>query len=109
MESASNTCVWIALVLTGTASAVYWAHVLGLRVVMRRLATDVGTGPVVGATIERGDNNGWADSAGKAATGLAWGALAIILVALGTRWDAVGHAPWSNMYEFTTAFATAIL
>lgn len=75
---------------------------------MRRLATEVGTGPVI-TTIERGDTNGWADAFGRAATGFAWGSLAIMLVALVTRWDAVGHAPWSNMYEFTTAFATAIL
>jgi cytochrome c-type biogenesis protein CcsB len=30
-------------------------------------------------------------------------------VALVARWQAVDHAPWSNMYEFTVAFAAAIL
>jgi cytochrome c-type biogenesis protein CcsB len=108
LESISVACVWIALAMTGVAAALYWAHLLGLKVVMRRMATDVGAGPVI-TTIERGDTNGWAESAGQGATGLAWATLAIMLVALGTRWDAVGHAPWSNMYEFTTAFATAIL
>src|SRR5207244_557367 len=43
------------------------------------------------------------------ATGASWAALTLLFVALITRWDAVGHAPWSNMYEFTTAFATTIL
>jgi cytochrome c-type biogenesis protein CcsB len=108
MEFVSLTCVWIALGLSCVAAALYWAHLLGLRVVMRRMATDVGTGPVV-ATIERGDTNGWAESIGIAATGVAWTAFAVMLAAVATRWDAVGHAPWSNMYEFTTAFATAIL
>ena len=100
--------MWIALVTTGASAALYWTHLLGLRVVMRRMATDMGTGPMI-TTIERGDTNGWAESLGRAATGMVWASLAIMLVALVTRWDAVGHAPWSNMYEFTTAFATAIL
>ena len=108
MESLSTTLVWVGLGLTGLASALYWAHLAGLRVVMRRLATDAGDGPVI-ATIERGDTNGWAESVGAAATGASWAALLALSVALVTRWQAVDHAPWSNMYEFTTAFATAIL
>jgi cytochrome c-type biogenesis protein CcsB len=108
VESLSAGLVYIALVTTGAASALYGAHLLGLRVVMRRLATDAGAGPVV-ATIERGDANGWADSLGRAATAAAWTSLAVLGVALFARWQAVDHAPWSNMYEFTTAFATAIL
>ena len=31
-----------------------------------------------------------------------------LLVWVFARWQAVDHAPWSNMYEFSTAFATAI-
>jgi cytochrome c-type biogenesis protein CcsB len=108
MDSLATTSVYIALVTTALAAALYWAHLLGLRVVMRRMATDVGSGPVV-ATIERGDTNGWAEAVGRAATGMAWVSLAVLAIALAARWDAIGHAPWSNMYEFTTAFATAIL
>jgi cytochrome c-type biogenesis protein CcsB len=33
---------------------------------------------------------------------------ASLLVWVFARWQAVDHAPWSNMYEFSTAFATAI-
>jgi len=108
MESLSTTLVYVALGLTAFASALYWAHLAGLRVVMRRLATETGSGPVI-ATIERGDTNGWAESIGVGATAATWTSLAALVVALAARWDAVGHAPWSNMYEFTTAFATAIL
>jgi cytochrome c-type biogenesis protein CcsB len=108
MEELSTTLVYVSLGLTAVASALYWAHLAGLRVVMRRMATDAGDGPVV-ATIERGDTNGWAESIGFAATGTTWTALALLIAALATRWQAVGHAPWSNMYEFTTAFATGML
>jgi cytochrome c-type biogenesis protein CcsB len=108
VESLSSTSVWLALAFTGGASALYWTHLLGLRLVVRQLATDVGSGPVV-ATIERGDTNGWAESAGRGATAAAWAALALLAGALVARWQAVDHAPWSNMYEFTIAFATGIL
>ena len=75
---------------------------------MRRMATETGAGPVV-ATIERGDTNGWAESVGFAATARRGLASRVLIAALIARWQAVDHAPWSNMYEFTTAFATAIL
>ena len=108
MESLSTTLVYVGLGLTVAASALYWAHLAGLRVVMRRVATETGTGPVI-TTIERGDTNGWAESIGFVATATTWSALAVLIAALIARWQAVDHAPWSNMYEFTTAFATAIL
>jgi cytochrome c-type biogenesis protein CcsB len=108
MEPISTTLVYIGLALSAAAASLYWAHLAGLRIVMRRLATDAGSGPVV-ATIERGDTNGWAESVGFAATATTWTALAVLIAAMAARWDAVGHAPWSNMYEFTTSFATCIL
>jgi cytochrome c-type biogenesis protein CcsB len=107
MESLSSTAVWLAIAATGVASALYWTHSLGLRVVVRRLATDTGSGPVV-ASFER-DNNGWAEAVGRAATAVAWLAMGLLAVSLVARWQAVDHAPWSNMYEFTIAFAAAIL
>ncbi len=102
------TCVYIALATAGLACALYWAHALGLRVVMRRLATDLAAAP--SSPPSSADNNGWAESVG---TGGDRRDLGLAGAAHGRprcpRWDAVGHAPWSNMYEFTTAFATAIL
>jgi cytochrome c-type biogenesis protein CcsB len=108
VESLSSTLVYAGLALTVAASALYWAHLAGLRVVMRRMATETGAGPVI-TTIERGDTNGWAESIGFAATAATWSGLAVLIAALIARWQAVDHAPWSNMYEFTTAFATSIL
>jgi cytochrome c-type biogenesis protein CcsB len=107
VETLSSTTVWLAIGATGIASALYVTHILGLRLVMRRLTTDAGEGPVV-ASIER-DSNGWTASVGQIASLSAWLGLALLVASLLARWQAVDHAPWSNMYEFTIAFATAIL
>ena len=75
---------------------------------MRRLATEAGEGPVV-ATIERnGGSAGFADALGAYGTFATWMTLAALAVSLIARWQAVDHAPWSNMYEFTIAFAAGI-
>jgi len=108
MQDVSNGAFWLAILATGVASLCYWAHLLGLRLVMRRLATNAGEGPVV-ATLERnGASSGFAGSVGNYARLATWAALASLAVSLLARWQAVDHAPWSNMYEFTIAFAAAI-
>ncbi|MEX0683319.1 MAG: c-type cytochrome biogenesis protein CcsB [Dehalococcoidia bacterium] len=107
MESLASTTLYLAIAASGVATVSYWAHTLGLRLVVRRLATPLGEGPSV-ATIERGDGNGWSQATGRFATAATWTALALLAVSLVARWQAVDHAPWSNMYEFTIAFATAI-
>ena len=107
MESLASATLYLAIAACTVATLAYWAHTLGLRLVVRRLATPLGEGPSV-ATIERGDGNGWSYGTGLAATGATWTALALLAVSLLARWQAVDHAPWSNMYEFTIAFATAI-
>jgi cytochrome c-type biogenesis protein CcsB len=71
------------------------------------MATEAGGGPSI-TTIER-DSTNWSGPAGRAATLTAWAGLACLAVSLVARWIAVEHAPWSNMYEFTIAFATGIL
>lgn len=106
MESLSSAAVWAAIAATAASSTLYVVHLAGLHLVVRRLATSAGSGPLV-TTVERGD--GWADAAGRGATLTAWGGVAALIVALVARWQAVDHAPWSNMYEFTVAFAAAIL
>ena len=107
MESLSSSAVWLATVAIGLSSLLYVAHALGLRLVTRRLAMDAGAGPTM-TTIER-DGTDWSGPSGRGATVAAWVGLACLLVSLVTRWLAVEHAPWSNMYEFTIAFATVIL
>jgi cytochrome c-type biogenesis protein CcsB len=72
------------------------------------MTTDAGQGPVV-ASIESGDAAaGWAEAAGRVGMFSGWATLALLLVSLIARWQAVDHAPWSNMYEFTIAFGAGI-
>ncbi len=52
MEALSLTTFWLALGLTAGAAIFYWAHAFGVRVVLRRLATN-GDGGVTVATFER--------------------------------------------------------
>src|SRR3990172_5399466 len=108
MEDLSLTAFWLALIAAAAAGIFYWTHLLGVRLVMRRLTTDAGEGPLV-TTVERSDaGGGWTEPLGRLGTLSAWAASALLLVSLIARWRAVGHAPWSNMWEFTVAFAAAI-
>jgi cytochrome c-type biogenesis protein CcsB len=116
MEDLSNAAFWVAIVASAVASFCFWAYLLGVRLVMRRLpvlsyvegTTEDGAGPVV-ATIERnGSASGFTAALGKYGALATWTALAALAVSLIARWQAVDHAPWSNMYEFTIAFAAGI-
>ena len=108
MEDVASAAFWLAILASGVASLLYAAHLLGVRLVMRRLSTEVGEGPVV-ATIERnGGTSGFADALGSYGTIATWITLGALAVSLVARWQAVDHAPWSNMYEFTIAFAAGI-
>lgn len=103
MEALSLTTFWLALGLTAGAVIFYWAHAFGVRVVFRRLATN-GDGGVTVATFER-----LPDSLGRLGSLATWAAAAFLAISLFARWQAVGHAPWSNMWEFTVAFAGGVM
>jgi|RhiMetdeSRZDD1v2_1073273.scaffolds.fasta_scaffold158434_1 cytochrome c-type biogenesis protein CcsB len=108
MEEVSRAAFWLAIIATGAASLCFWAHLLGVRLVMRRMSTEAGEGPVV-ATLERnGGASGFPASLVIYARFAVWTALGAFAVSLIARWQAVHHAPWSNMYEFTIAFAAGI-
>jgi cytochrome c-type biogenesis protein CcsB len=108
MEGLSQLAFWGALVVVALGTAAAWAHLLGIRLVMRRMATDAGEGPLV-ATIEADGANGLRERLERVSMMAAWSGAALLLTWVVSRWAAVEHAPWSNMYEFTTAFAAAIL
>ncbi len=112
MEDLSITTFWLALAATAAAVLLYWGHVLGLRLVLRRLVTDVGSGPTV-ATLESASGGdapaGLPESLGRLGALATWTAAAFLAVSLLARWRAVGHAPWSNMWEFTVAFAGSMM
>ena len=108
MEEVSRVAFLMAIAATGVASLCFWAHLLGVRLVMRRLSTETGEGPVV-ATLERnGGASRFPASLSLYARFAVWTALGAFVVSLIARWLAVHHAPWSNMYEFTIAFTAGI-
>ncbi len=103
VEELSLTTFWLALGLTAAAVLFYWAYSFGARVALRRLATNGDSGVTV-ATLE------WLpESLGGLASLTTWTAAAFLAVSLFARWRAVGHAPWSNMWEFTVAFAGGVM
>jgi len=104
----SLTAFWLALTATAVAVLLYWGYALGLRLVLRRLATDGGGGPTV-ATLDLAGPHALPDSLGRLGSLAAWTAAAFLALSLFARWRAVGHAPWSNMWEFTVAFAGAVM
>jgi cytochrome c-type biogenesis protein CcsB len=108
MEGVSSAAFWVAIAASGVASLCFWAHLLGVRLVMRRLATGAGEGPVVATFDRNGGASGISATLGTYATYATWTALGALAVSLLARWQAVDHAPWSNMYEFTIAFAAGI-
>lgn len=103
MQDLSVSAFWAALIATGTGVFFYWAHTFGSRVALRRMATDGGPGVTV-ATFERLPD--WFGRFGTLSTALATAVLAVSLFA---RWQATGYAPWSNMWEYTVAFAGGMM
>ncbi len=98
MEQLSVNMFWLALAATATATLLYWGHAFGVRLALRRLATN-------GQTLTVTSWERLPSSIGQAATLATWLVAALLAAALVARWRASGHAPWSNMWEFTVAFA----
>lgn len=108
MEELSSTALWLAIAACGVATLANWASIAGVRLVLRRMTTDTGQGPVVASVVSGEESASWAETAGRAGMLVGWVTLGLLIVSLIARWQAVDHAPWSNMYEFTIAFATGI-
>ena len=109
MEALSGTTFWLAIAACGVATLGYWAQIAGVRVVIRRLSSDVGEGPMVAALESDDGDAGWMENASRLGTFAAWVALLMLTISMIARWQAVDRAPWSNMYEFTVAFATGVI
>lgn len=98
MEQLSVDMFWLALAAAATATLLYWGHALGIRLALRRLATN-------GQTVTVTPWERLPASIGQAATLATWLVGAFLAAALVARWRATSHAPWSNMWEYTVAFA----
>ena len=106
MENLSLLAFWVALIVTAVATLLYWGYSFGLRLAVRRLATNGGGMPGQGLTVATFER--LPESFGRLATSASWLAVALLALSLVARWRAAGHPPWANMWEFTIAFAGGI-
>lgn len=101
MEQASITLFWAALASTGLTSAIYLLYSFGSRIGVSRMATDIGN--VTVATSSR-----MPEGLSRIGVAGSWISVALLTASLGARWIAAERPPFSNMWEFTVAFAWGI-
>ncbi|MGB2695741.1 MAG: c-type cytochrome biogenesis protein CcsB [Dehalococcoidia bacterium] len=89
--------------IAGFAAVCYIALPLWPRVVYRSAATDAGATMTVAAQAQL---PGWL---GPLATIGTWLAVLVLTISLGARWQATGHPPYANMWEYTVGFGWGIL
>ncbi|MBE7518846.1 MAG: cytochrome c biogenesis protein CcsA [Thermoflexaceae bacterium] len=105
MADLSIYLFWTGLAFAGMAVLVYVAYVASATLSLRRYAaqTEAGAVTVTGASGTPGAG------VGRLATTLTALTSAALMGAVAARWAAVEHPPLSNLYEFTVAFAMAIV
>ncbi|KAA0232571.1 MAG: cytochrome c biogenesis protein CcsA [Dehalococcoidia bacterium] len=105
MADLSIYLFWTGLAFAGMAVLLYIAFVGSASLSLRRYAaqTEAGTLTVTGATGAPNAGLGRLATTFTALTSLA------LVGAVAARWVAVEHPPFSNLYEFTVAFAMAIV
>jgi cytochrome c-type biogenesis protein CcsB len=86
-----------AYALALAATAAYVAQPLWPRVAYRAAATTAGTSMTIAT---KSEPPGWL---APLSTGASWLMLAALTLSLAFRWDATGHPPYANMYEYTIA------
>jgi cytochrome c-type biogenesis protein CcsB len=102
MESLAQTFAWCGLGATALASVLYIAALWGWRVVVREAATEAGT-------ITVSERQPLPPAVGKLATLSTWTAFALMLGYMVCRTIASGHPPYSDMFEYLTAFGTLVV
>ena len=98
-ESLSYTLFWCGMIFAAMASAGYALATWGWRVVIRQAVTSAGT-------IAVSERRPLPPSIGRLATFCSRAALALLFACMVTRSIATGHPPYSNMFEYLTAFGT---
>jgi len=99
LESFSLSLFWCGLVAVASASLFYALATWGWRVVVRTAATNAGT-------VSISERQPLPPMFGRLGTLATWTALAFLLSSMATRAIATGHPPYSNMFEYLTAFGT---
>ncbi|MGI8927685.1 MAG: cytochrome c biogenesis protein CcsA [Tepidiformaceae bacterium] len=104
MADLSIYLFWTGLATAIMAGSLYWCYALSASLALRRFSaqTEAGTVTVTGGTAA--PNAG----IGRLATTFLGFTAAALGGAVAARWAAVEHAPVSNLYEFTVAFAFGI-
>ena len=104
MVALASYLFWTGLALAAIASAAYVAHVASASLSLRRLTAQTSAGAVTLSGATGVPNAGL----GRLATTLALLTAVALSVSLAARWIAVGHAPLSNLYEYTVALAWGV-
>jgi cytochrome c-type biogenesis protein CcsB len=109
MENLAAYTFTAAQITVGVSAVCYLLHLISrLRVRSARLQTSAGTTTSAGVTV--GGAAGAGDSeAGRFGALLAWLSFAFLALWVVFRWAATGHAPYSNQFEFATAFTLGIV
>lgn len=104
MADLSIYLFWSGMATAAIAALLYVAYVASASLAVRRVSAQTTAGTVTLSTASGTANPG----IGRLAT--AFTGITVIFLAgqVATRWSAVGHAPFSNLYEFTAAFGFAI-
>ena len=95
---------WTGLILAGLTSLMYVAYVASATLSFRRFTAQTSAGTVTVSAQSGLPNPG----VGRIATSFSAFTCLALGGAVAARWVAVEHAPISNMYEFTVAFALGI-
>lgn len=99
MESFAETLAWCGLIAAVLASLFYIAATWGWRVVVREAATNAGS-------VSVSERQPLPPMVGRLATVSTWSSLGFLLGYMVCRSIATGHPPYSNMFEYLTAFGT---
>jgi len=102
MEQISITFFWLGTALTAAAMLCLAGAAVGRRVVRRTAVTNAGT---VTLSETQPPSALW----GRLGSALSVAAGASLLAMLATRWIATGHPPYTNMFEYLTAFGAGII
>ncbi len=104
MADLSIYLFWAGFVTALMASALYIAYVASASLAVRRMSAQTSAGTVTISTGNGQPNAG----IGRLATTFTGFTVMFLAAQVATRWSATGHAPISNLYEFTAAFGFGI-
>lgn len=104
MAELSIYLFWAGFVTSLMASALYIAYVASASLAVRRMSAQTSAGTVTISTASGVPNAG----IGRLATTFTGFTVLFLASQVATRWSATGHAPISNLYEFTAAFGFGI-